>query len=65
MTNATKGAFLALITAILAPLVGTGVLSEEGAGWVLGIVSAGWAFLVLVVPGKLNYKSSAKRIPDA
>lgn len=66
MTNNLKGLLLAFITAVLAPLVGTGVLSEEASGWVLGIVAAAYVLVVEIVKASpWHYTKSPKRVPDA
>lgn len=61
MTNTTKGNLTAAVNAILAMLVGVGVLdlSNEQIGLIVGAVNA-----VALVVISLTYKSSPKRIPD-
>lgn len=61
LTNATKGNLVAAVNAILAMLVGLGVLhlTDAQIGLVVGAVNA----LAIVVMG-FTYQSSPKRVPD-
>lgn len=61
MTNATKGNVTAAVNAILAMLVGLGVLdlTNEQIGLVVGAVNA----VALALMG-LTFRSSPKRVPD-
>lgn len=61
MTNATKGNVAALINAVLALLIGLGVmdLTNEQIGLVIGV----WNALAVVVMG-LTFKRSPKRVHD-
>lgn len=62
MTNTTKGNLTAAVNAILAMLVGLGVLdlTNEQIGTIVGAVNA--VALVLI---SLTYKQSPKRVKDA
>lgn len=66
MTNNLKGALLAFLAAVLAPLVGTETISPEMSGWLLGAVATFYVLAVEIVKrSPWHYTKSPKRIPDS